>query len=130
MFRDVGGFQSPSVGGEAVRLCYKVRSILGCDINYEPDLAVAATTRRFPGPFLADTAAYGRARGDMARRFREVAPFFPYALPTLVTLFVILELALLIPYPPHPVKAALVGGGLLLVLWLVQALGVVFAKGP
>ncbi len=29
VFRDVGGFQSPSVGGEAVRLCYKVRSLLG-----------------------------------------------------------------------------------------------------
>ena len=130
VFRDVGGFQSPSVGGEAVRLCYKVRSILGCDINYEPDLAVVATTRRFPGPFLADTAAYGRARGDMSRRFREVAPFFPYALPTLVTIVVILELALLIPFPHHPFKAALVGGALLFILWLVPALGVLFAKGP
>ncbi len=130
VFRDVGGFQSPSVGGEAVRLCYKVRSILGCDINYEPDLAVVATTRRFPGPFLADTAAYGRARGDMARRFREVAPFFPYALPTLVTLIVIAELGLLvIPVPHHPWKAAMVVGALLFVLWLVQAVGVLFAKG-
>lgn len=130
VFRDVGGFQSPSVGGEAVRLCYKVRSILGCTINYEPKLAVAATTRRFPGPFLTDTAAYGRARGDMARRFREVAPFYPYALPTLVTLFVILELILLLPYPHHPVKTALVGGALLGALYLVQAVGVLFAKGP
>ena len=128
VFREVGGFQSPSVGGEAVRLCYKVRSILGCDLNYEPDLAVVATTRRFPGPFLADTAAYGRARGDMSRRFREVAPFFPYALPTLVTIVVILELALLIPFPHHPFKAALVGGALLFILWLVPALGVLFAK--
>jgi glycosyltransferase involved in cell wall biosynthesis len=130
VFRDVGGFQSPSVGGEAVRLCYKVRSILGCDINYEPKLAVIATTRRFPGPFLADTAAYGRARGDMARRFREVAPFYPYALPTLVTLVVILELALLIPFPHHPFKAAVIGGGLLFLLYLIQASGVLFARGP
>lgn len=130
VFRDVGGFQSPSVGGEAVRLCYKARSILGCDINYEPKLAVVATTRRFPGPFLADTAAYGRARGDMARRFREVAPFYPYALPTLVTLVVILELGLLIPFPHHPFKAALIGGGLLFVLYAVQAIGVLFARGP
>jgi glycosyltransferase involved in cell wall biosynthesis len=129
VFRDVGGFQSPSVGGEAVRLCYKVRSILGCDINYEPDLAVVATTRRFPGPFLADTAAYGRARGDMARRFREVAPFYPYALPTLLTLVVILELGLLIPFPHHPFKAAVIGGALLFVLYLVQTMGVLFAKG-
>jgi glycosyltransferase involved in cell wall biosynthesis len=129
VFRDVGGFQSPSVGGEAVRLCYKARSILGCEVNYEPDLAVAATTRRFPGPFLADTAAYGRARGDMARRFREVAPFYPYALPTLVTLVVILELGLLIPFPHHPFKAAAIGGALLFVLYLVQTVGVLFAKG-
>lgn len=130
VFRDVGGFQSPSVGGEAVRLCYKVRSILGCDINYEPNLAVAATTRRFPGPFLADTAAYGRARGDMARRFREVAPFYPYALPTLVTLFVLLELAL-IGFPPlrHLRLAGYIGASLLFVLYVVQAVGVLFAKG-
>jgi glycosyltransferase involved in cell wall biosynthesis len=127
VFRDVGGFQSPSIGGEAVRLCYKVRSLLGCDIFYEPALAVVATARRFPGPFLADTAAYGRARGDMARRFREVAPFFPYALPALVTLFVILELLAL---PLHRSKVELSVGALLLALYLLQAVGVIFARGP
>ncbi|MFZ0130231.1 MAG: glycosyltransferase [Candidatus Dormiibacterota bacterium] len=130
VFRDVGGFQSPSVGGEAVRLCYKVRSILGRDINYEPKLAVTATTRRFPGPFLADTAAYGRARGDMARRFREVAPFYPYALPTLVTLFVLVELALIgVPPLRHIRLAGYIGASLLFVLYVVQAVGVLFAKG-
>jgi glycosyltransferase involved in cell wall biosynthesis len=131
VFRDVGGFQSPSVGGEAVRLCYKVRSLLGCDVYYHPALAVAATARRFPGPFLTDTAGYGRARGDMARRFREVAPFFPYALPTMVALFLVLELGLvLIPPYHHPKWAAIIGGSLLFALYLVQAFGVVFAKGP
>jgi glycosyltransferase involved in cell wall biosynthesis len=130
VFRDVGGFQSPSVGGEAVRLCYKVRSLLGCEINYEPDLAVVATTRRFPGAFLADTAAYGRARGDMARRFREVAPFYPYALPTLVALFVLVELALVLTPFRHLRLAEFIGASLLLVLYVVQAVGVLFAKGP
>ncbi len=130
VFRDVGGFQSPSVGGEAVRLCYKVRSILGCDINYEPKLAVAATTRRFPGPFLADTAAYGRARGDMARRFREVAPFYPYALPTLVTLFLLVEIVLVATPYRHLRLAEFIGASLLVVLYVVQAVGVLFAKGP
>jgi glycosyltransferase involved in cell wall biosynthesis len=131
VFRDVGGFQSPSIGGEAVRLCYKVRSILGCDINYEPKLAVVATTRRFPGPFLADTAAYGRARGDMARRFREVAPFYPYALPTLVALFVLVEAALVLLTPIRHLRLAeFIGASLLLVLYAVQAVGVLFARGP
>jgi glycosyltransferase involved in cell wall biosynthesis len=134
VFRDVGGFQSPSVGGEAVRLCYKVRSILGCDINYEPKLAVAATTRRFPGPFLADTAAYGRARGDMARRFREVAPFYPYALPTLLTIFVAVEAALVLLAPIRHLRLAWdiaeAGALILLVLYLIQASGVLFARGP
>jgi glycosyltransferase involved in cell wall biosynthesis len=132
VFRDVGGFQSPTVGGEAVRLCYKVRSILGCDINYESKLAVAATTRRFPGPFLRDTAAYGRARGDMARRFREVAPFYPYALPTLLTLFVLAEIVLAMPFTPfrHVRLAEYIGASLLVVFYVVQAVGVLFAKGP
>ncbi len=131
VFRDVGGFQSPSIGGEAVRLCYKVRSILGCDIHYEPRLAVAATTRRFPGAFLADTAAYGRARGDMARRFREVAPFYPYALPTLLAVFVLVEAALVLLSPIRHLRLAeYIGASLLLVLFVVQAAGVLFAKGP
>jgi glycosyltransferase involved in cell wall biosynthesis len=132
VFHDVGGFQSPSVGGEAVRLCYKVRSILGCDINYEPKLAVAATTRRFPGPFLRDTAAYGRARGDMARRFREVAPFYPYALPTLLTLFLLAEVVLAMPFTPfrHVRLAEYIGASLLFVVYVMQAVGVLFAKGP
>jgi glycosyltransferase involved in cell wall biosynthesis len=132
-FRDVGGFQSPSVGGEAVRLCYKVRSILGCEINYEPKLAVASTTRRFPGPFLADTAAYGRARGDMARRFREVAPFYPYALPTLVAMFVMVELVLILVGPIRHIRLAewlaVSLGSLLFLLYIVQAVGVLFSKG-
>jgi hypothetical protein len=67
VFRRVGGFRTPRTGGEMMRLCHTVRSLLGCEIHCRPDLAVFATPRRFPGPFLADTAAYGRARGDMAR---------------------------------------------------------------
>ena len=69
VFRRVGGFRTPRAGGEIARLCRKVRSLLGCKINYQPDLAVVVRAPLFPGPFLANTAAYGRARGDMARGF-------------------------------------------------------------
>ncbi|MGA8362258.1 MAG: hypothetical protein WB793_11610 [Candidatus Dormiibacterota bacterium] len=130
VFRRVGGFRTPHAGGETLRLCHNVRMLLGCTINYEPDLAVFARTRAFPGPFLAETAASGRARGDIARRSPEVAPFRRYALPTLVTLVVLLEVGLLIPFPHHPYKAALVGGALLFVLYLTQAGRVALGKGP
>ena len=129
VFRRVGGFRTPHAGGETLRLCHNVRMLLGCTINYEPGLAVVARTRPFPGPFLAETAASGRARGDIARRSPEVA-LRRYALPTLVTLVVLLEIALLIPFPHHPYKAALVGGALLFVLYLTQAGRVAFGKGP
>jgi hypothetical protein len=131
VFRRVGGFRTPHAGGETLRLCHNVRVLLGCTINYEPDLAVVARTRPFPGPFLAETAATGRARGDIARRSHEVTPFHRYALPSLVTLVALLEIALLlIPVPHHPWKATLVGGALLLVLYLTQAGRVALAKGP
>jgi hypothetical protein len=163
VFRRVGGFRTPRGGGETMWLCYRVRSLLGCKIHYQPDLAVVATARRFPGPFLADTAANGRARGDMARGFvvaraRRFAgtrlaahavtsggargntagrlgeegapPFFPYALLALVTLVVILELGLLIPFPHHPFKVAMIDGLLLFLLYLMQAGRVAFARGP
>lgn len=131
VFRRVGGFRTPHAGGgETLRLCHNVRLLLGCTINFEPDLAVVARTRPFPGPFLAETAATGRARGDIARRSPEVVPFRRYAFPALVTLVLLVEIALLIPFPHHPFKAALVGGALLFVLYLTQAGRVALGKGP
>jgi hypothetical protein len=68
-FRRVGGFRTTHARGETMRLSHRVRTLLGCTIRYQPDLAVVATARRFPGPFLADTAVYGRARGEIAGGF-------------------------------------------------------------
>jgi glycosyltransferase involved in cell wall biosynthesis len=93
-FWAVGGFQSPSAGGEALRLCYKVRSLLERDVQYRPTLAVTRAARRFPGPFLKETAVYGRARGDLARRCPDVSPLLPHGLPALVPLLVGVELLL------------------------------------
>jgi glycosyltransferase involved in cell wall biosynthesis len=94
-FWAVGGFQSPTAGGEAVRLCYKVRVLLEREIRYEPSLAVSATVHAFPRPLLADITSYGRTRGDLARRLRGVAPFFPYGLSILAALVLVAEVALL-----------------------------------
>jgi glycosyltransferase involved in cell wall biosynthesis len=126
VFASVGGFQSPSVGGEAVRLCYKVRTLLDRTILYEPALAVKATAPRFPGAFLADMARYGRARGDLARRCREVAPLVPYALPTLVGAFLVAEMGLLVF---HHWRAAAAGALILAAAYLTEAVGVLFARG-
>ncbi|TMB91052.1 MAG: glycosyltransferase family 4 protein [Chloroflexi bacterium] len=126
LFRAVGGFQSPSVGGEAVRLCYKVRTLLERDIFYEPSLAVTATARRFPGAFLADMARYGRARGDLARRCSEVAPLVPYALPTLVGAFLLAEVGML---ALHHWRAAAAGALILAGAYIIEAISVLFARG-
>ncbi len=126
VFRAVGGFQSPSVGGEAVRLCYKVRAILERPITYLPALAVSATARRFPGPFLGDIASFGRARGDLARRYRELAPLLPYGLPTLTVALAATELALV---ALRRWDAAIVCGAVLLVAYLVQAVRMIFGPG-
>jgi glycosyltransferase involved in cell wall biosynthesis len=126
VFWAVGGFQSPNVGQESVRLCYKVRSLLGREVRYSPSLAVAATARRFPGSFLAEVAGFGRARGDMARRCPELAPFFPYALPALAVLSIAAELGLL---PLRLWKAALIGSVVFLGAYLIQAVAVLRASG-
>jgi hypothetical protein len=138
--------------------------LLGCTIRYQPDLAVVATARRFPGPFLADTAAYGRARGEIAggflvataRRFtgprlvahaatyrrarsegtgrfgEEVAPpFFQYALPALLALLVVLDVALVLLSPIRHLRLAeYIGASLVSAFFLMQAGRVAFASGP
>lgn len=124
-FRDVGGFQSPSVGGEAVRLCFKVRSILQKPVLYDPGLAVSATVLRFPRSFLATVTAYGKTRGDLARRLPETSPLVPYALPTVLLLLLGLELGLL---PLRWWLAAEVGVVALGVIYLTQAAVVMTAQ--
>src|SRR5207302_8871955 len=125
-FDAVGGFQSPTVGGEAVRPCYKVRTLLDRRILYEPSLAVSATPPRFPRQFLVDMARYGRARGDLARRCREVAPLVPYALPTLVAGFLMAEVLLLLT---HHWRPAIADGVVLLGADLIEAIGLLAAPG-
>lgn len=86
-FSAVGGFQTPAgAGGESVRLCYKVRRLLGGKIRTESGLAVTAPAPSFPGRLLVDVGGYGRSRGCMARRLPEAAPLFPFALPSVALL--------------------------------------------
>jgi glycosyltransferase involved in cell wall biosynthesis len=127
IYEGVGGFQSPSAGGEAVRLCYKVRRHLGREIRYDPTLAVHATVPRFPGPFLATMTAYGRVRGDLARRLPEVAPMIPYGLPALVAFLLAIELGLI---PLRWWVAAKVGLVLLLIVYAIQAVVVLMSRSP
>lgn len=125
-FISVGGFQSPSSGGEAARLCYKVRALLGGRIVYHPALAVASTARRFPRSFLSDMAGYGRVRGDLCRRCPDVAPLIPYGIPFVLALFFMSELALI---GLHRWRYAIIGGAILALAYLVQAANVMFARG-
>jgi glycosyltransferase involved in cell wall biosynthesis len=125
-FFAVGGFQSPTLGGEAVRLCYKVRAILDEKVRYEPSLAVAATAPRFARRFLSDIAHYGRTRGDLARRLRDVAPPFPYAIPTLIALFFAAEIALAVT---RHYTAALVGAAFLAAGYLLQVGSLLATRG-
>lgn len=126
LFWSVGGFQSPSTGGEAVRLCYKVRSLLNGKILFDPTLAVQRTPRRFPGPFLREIFSYGRARGDLARRCPDVSPLLPHAVPALLTLTVALELLLV---AGRMWAAALIGGLLLGSAYLLAASRVMVGSG-
>jgi glycosyltransferase involved in cell wall biosynthesis len=93
-FRAVGGFQAPGeTGGDSVRLCYKVRSILGGNVVADPRLAVHASAPAFPGELLKDIAYYGKCRGDLARRLPEAAPLVPFALPTGAVLALVAAIA-------------------------------------
>jgi hypothetical protein len=67
VFREAGGFQSPGVSDEVARLCNRL-SLAGYDVVCHPQLAAVATPWPFPGPFLAETTSYGRARGEVAGR--------------------------------------------------------------
>jgi glycosyltransferase involved in cell wall biosynthesis len=126
LFWAAGGFQSPSAGGEAVRLCYKVRSLLNGKILFDPTLAVRRTPRGFPGAFLTEVASYGQARGDLARRCPDVSPLRSHALPTILALFVALEVSLV---SLHDWNSARLGGIVLGSGYLVAACRVLFSRG-
>ncbi len=85
-FRAVGGFQTPAAGGgEAVRLCYKVRTLLSGTVTSEPGMTLTAPAPSVPGGLLHDIAAYGRSRGHLARRMPEAVPLVPYSLPSVIS---------------------------------------------
>ncbi len=125
-FWAVGGFQSPSAGGEALRLCYKVRSLLERDVEYRPSLALMRTARPFPGPYLKETAIYGRARGDLARRCPDVSPMLPHGVLALVPSLLGVELVLM---ALHQWRPALLGGTLLVTAYLLASCRVLFGPG-
>ena len=125
-WRSIGGFQSPTPGGEAVRLCHKLRLLRGDRVHYCPELAVRQTVRAFPGPFLAEVRTYGRARGDLARRLPEAAPLVPYGVPTLVLIALIAHLALI---PFHLFAVARIGLLLIAAGFVGEAVSVLLGRG-
>ena len=119
-FRAVGGFQAPARGGgEAVRLCYKVRTLLDGKIISEPGLALRAAAPRFPRALLSDVATYGRSRGDMARRLPETTSLVPYAVPSVITFLLCLCAGLLLVTDRGAIRAALLVAVAILVGFVV-----------
>jgi glycosyltransferase involved in cell wall biosynthesis len=98
-FMAVGGFQCPSPLGDDARLCYKVRSLLGLQVVYDPSLAVETAPPAFLQPFASLIFQWGRQRGDLARRLPETSRQFPYVLPALALLTCLL-ITILAPFTP------------------------------
>ncbi len=100
LFRAVGGFQSPSPGGESTRLCFKVRTLLDLNVVVDPALTAAASPPRFPGELLRQVTAHGRVRGDMGRRLGDMSPAAAHALP-LLALAALVPLGVLLAHLPR-----------------------------
>jgi glycosyltransferase involved in cell wall biosynthesis len=91
-FLAVGGFQSPTPLGDDTRLCYKLRTLLGLRVVYDPGLAVeapAAVVRAL----VSRMFRWGRQRGDLTRRLPQASKPIPYALPAIALLFMVIALA-------------------------------------
>lgn len=82
-FDAVGGFQSPSPLGDDARLCYKLRTLLGLRVVFDPGLAVEGPPPALQRPYLSQLIQWGRKRGDLARRLPETCEGLPYPLPAL-----------------------------------------------
>jgi glycosyltransferase involved in cell wall biosynthesis len=91
-FLAVGGFQSPTPLGDDTRLCYKLRTLLGLRVVYDPALAVeapAAGVRALTSVMFR----WGRQRGDLTRRLPQVSKPIPYAVPAIALLCMFIALA-------------------------------------
>jgi glycosyltransferase involved in cell wall biosynthesis len=121
-FRRVGGFQSPTRHGDGSRLCYKIRSLIGREVVYDPALAVEGSPPPIGRPFLDLVVRQGRHRGDMARRMPETSPLMPWAVPGLALWIAAVLLALAVFLPAARLA-------LLAVIGLYLGAGLVIAAG-
>jgi glycosyltransferase involved in cell wall biosynthesis len=80
-FVAVGGFQSPTPLGDDTRLCYKLRSLLGLRVVYDPGLAVESPPNALRQPLLPLAFRWGQQRGDLSRRLPQISKPIPYSLP-------------------------------------------------
>jgi glycosyltransferase involved in cell wall biosynthesis len=121
VFRAVGGFQTPVGGGEGVRLSYKVRTLHGSEVRYEPAMACPA-----PGPgavrdLVRDVAHYGRFRGDMARHLPEASPVMPYVLPSIGLVALVVAAAAIVIEWSSAIRWVAVAIGLLTIIAILRA---------
>jgi glycosyltransferase involved in cell wall biosynthesis len=92
-FVAVGGLQSPTPLGDDTRLCYKLRTLLGQRVVYEPALAVEAPAAGLAA-LMSLMFRWGRQRGDLTRRLPQTSKPVPYALPSIGLLAMVVALAL------------------------------------
>jgi len=123
-FKAVGGYQCPSPLGDDARLCYKLRSILGLRVVYDPGLAVEAPLPALPQPFLSLMFEWGRQRGDLTRRLPETSRPIPYLLPPIALLTGLLAIGLM-PFSlaARVALGLLVGAYVLAGVWIVARSG-------
>ena len=118
-FLAVGGFQSPTPLGDDTRLCYKLRTLLGLRVVYDPALAVEAPAAGL-NALLPLMFRWGRQRGDLTRRLPQATKPIPYVLPAVALLTTALFLGLA-PFTPDGRMgvAAIAAMYLLLGVWMI-----------
>ena len=122
-FLAVGGFQSPTPFGDDTRLCYKLRTLLGLRIVYDPALRVEAPPIDL-GALLSLVFGWGRHRGDLMRRLPQASKPLPYALPAIALLATVIAL-LLAPIAPSARIALAIAAS----MYLLAGLRMTLASG-
>ena len=108
-FLKVGGFQSPTPLGDDTRLCFKLRTLSGLRVVYDPGLAVAVAPPEAIGPLVQVVGSWGWQRGDLARRLPETSLRGAYLVPPAALLLACVILGL---SPFLPVARLLTAAGL------------------